>query len=144
MTRQVAVVNLSNWDHEDYVVRNEDHSGEIIETRIPPGEAVFLANPGYQPESERVVTLVTVEDEQIKSFNTPDGSKQLYPSMFVTRPSVHVASGTGFLIDFEVANVSHVLAICQEALAQQAAEKVADQAIHQHVRAIDHSGPGPQ
>lgn len=39
MTRSVTIVNTSNWDHEDYMIRVRPSQGHV---RLKPGESVKL------------------------------------------------------------------------------------------------------
>ena len=49
MTRSVTIVNTSNWDGEDYIIRERNKNNENatpVETRIKPGESKQVS-PDY-------------------------------------------------------------------------------------------------
>lgn len=44
MTRKIAIVNMSNWDGEDYEVTQMGHDGKPITETLKPCERTFLRN----------------------------------------------------------------------------------------------------
>ena len=62
MTRQIAVVNLSNWDGEDYVVAQEYR---LKPTRLKPGESIqFVPN-------DKPITAEPVQEAEPEPFRAP-------------------------------------------------------------------------
>ena len=57
MTRSVTVVNTSNWDGEDYIVKRVGFDNKLEETRLRPGEYFRFA-----PRDGQSVTLVEASD----------------------------------------------------------------------------------
>ena len=57
MTKQIRVVNISNWDGEDYEVLVKDQDGQKERMKIlKPGESMVICNGG-----NRTVELVDRE-----------------------------------------------------------------------------------
>lgn len=93
MTRSVTIVNTSNWEHEDYIVRasrqeTEPHSEEYRRPegqRLKPGESVTVF-----PRENETFAIDAVEDEKPEPFYAPtvEGRKlarsQVLPKVTVT------------------------------------------------------------
>ena len=86
MTRQINLVNLSNWDHEDYIV-------EVIPSKPTDEGKTMLLKPGdhtsvypipYKGQPSVLVRITAVEKEEPKPFYK-DGT-QIVPRLTVTSP----------------------------------------------------------
>ena len=62
MTRQIAIVNLSNWDGEDYEVSQEYR---LKPTRLKPGEHVLFV------PNDKLIKVEPIEEEEPKPFRAP-------------------------------------------------------------------------
>ena len=82
MTRTLEVVNLSNWDGEDYEVVILDHAGNPQKRVIKPGESMTVLNAHesggilYKPVQRR-------DPETHDAIDTPfyEDGKQVFPHM---------------------------------------------------------------
>ena len=56
MTRSVTIVNTSNWDGEDWIVKQRFGPNKWDETTIKPGEAIrsMLGSPNWEVQVEAV------------------------------------------------------------------------------------------
>ena len=82
MSRTLKVVNLSNWDGEDYEITVLDYNGKPVQTTIAPGESTYV--PGchdhgavlFRPVDRRLPDGQLVD----KIFQNPEG-EQVTPYM---------------------------------------------------------------
>ena len=84
MTRQLALVNLSNWDGEDFEIVGPVFTGTIYGSNkhimLKPGEYVNLNVP-Y--EGEATFVMNATESKKPVPFISEDKQKQLTPEMTV-------------------------------------------------------------
>ena len=84
MTRQIAMVNLSNWDGEDYEIVTMDYNGLPIRSTVRPGETLYLDDVHdtggvlYKPVQRRQEDGTVID----KPFYNEDG-KQTSPTIQV-------------------------------------------------------------
>ena len=82
MTRQLEIVNLSNWDGEDYEVVYLSHTGKPCGVIIKPGESTGVV----QAHEAGGILYKPVQrcDEEGKVINKPfedENGKQTFPTM---------------------------------------------------------------
>ena len=85
MTRTLQIVNLSNWDGEDYEVELENHDGSVVVKMIKPGESVMVMNS--HKEGEVQYRPVQRRDEEGSVIDEPfydENGVQVTPSMDIS------------------------------------------------------------
>ena len=75
MTRQLEIVNLSNWDGEDYEVSFWDEDREAETQTIKPGESAVI--PCYSKVGK--IRVTPTESQKPKPFKK--SGKQITPQM---------------------------------------------------------------
>ena len=76
MTRRLCIVNLSNWDGEDYeVVTSELYAAEKMTLR--PGESLDIS-----PHETAAIAVQATESKELEPFRNQDGV-QVTPQMKV-------------------------------------------------------------
>ena len=90
MTRQIEIVNMSNWDGEDYEVTQLNHDGKPITETLKPCERTYLRD-GYKSGGIliRPVESKTPEPFIKKEIVVRDGQRteeniQVLPRLSVT------------------------------------------------------------
>ena len=89
MTRSITIVNTSNWDGEDWVVRTRNHSSEDKweSMRLSPGQKMAL-NPQYQEFS------IDADNSKVpEPFNDKDGGGQIFPIAYTRFEGIDGKSG---------------------------------------------------
>ena len=96
MTRSVTIVNTSNWEHEDYVVRSSiqaDNPHSIVDaTRTPEGARLKAGERLIvHPREGESFSIEAVEDRKAEPFHSPEinasgklVAKQVIPKVTVT------------------------------------------------------------
>ena len=84
MTRSVTIVNTSNWEHEDYIVRRrrsdfDGGTGLPDDTRLQPGD-VMQFTPGRES-----ISILPVEEQTPVPFRDADGNQD-WPRVEVHQP----------------------------------------------------------
>ena len=80
MTRALRVVNLSNWDGEDYII--EDGPNKV---RLRPGEATSLTLP-HLDQAKATIEITTVDDEPLTPIYVESEGhekKQTFPELHI-------------------------------------------------------------
>ena len=78
MTRRLDLVNLSNWQHEDYEVTVYGEGG-VLERRMSPGTALSL----HAYSDQMLIVIKKVETIEPEPFLGDDGN-QITPGMEIT------------------------------------------------------------
>ena len=76
MTRRIDIVNLSNWDGEDYDVYDAVTSHRLA--RLKPGESLMLST--WSNDQAALPIVVPVTSKTPEPFVDDDG-KQVFPTM---------------------------------------------------------------
>ena len=76
MSRILKVVNLSNWDGEDYEVVTQTSSGAICQETLKPGEEVSIMDAHLKG----AVLFRPTESKEPELFKDDEG-KQMVPKM---------------------------------------------------------------